>query len=82
MTPVSDTEQGQEDEPQPLQPYATDRGHFDENVSDAAVNRYIITTVVLSPLILIISETLVVLHFWLDAKLHSCTSTLRNDNKV
>jgi len=42
VTPVSDTEQEQEDEPP--QPYATDRGHFDENVLDAAVKRYIITT--------------------------------------
>lgn len=37
-------EQEREDEPRPLQPHPTDRGYFHENVLDAAVNRYIITT--------------------------------------
>lgn len=37
-------EQEREDEPWPLQPHPTDRGDFHENVLDAAVKRYIITT--------------------------------------
>ena len=42
VTPVSDSEQG--DERQPPKRYATDRGHFEEDVSDVKVKRFIITT--------------------------------------
>lgn len=42
VTPVSDSEQ--DDERQPPKRYATDRGHFEEDVSDATVKRFIITT--------------------------------------
>lgn len=42
VMPVSDTEQ--DDDRQQLKPYATDRGHFEEDVSDATVKSFIITT--------------------------------------
>ena len=42
VMPVSDTEQ--DDERQPLKRYATDRGPFEEDVSDATIKSFIITT--------------------------------------
>ena len=42
VMPVSDSEQ--DDERQAPKRYATDRGHFEEDVSDATVKRFIITT--------------------------------------